>query len=132
MKQGPRKRPLVHLAEPACGARFAGAAFLVAGFSFFCAAAVAALRAESQRLVWYLMIKLSSTSSASGSGLASCPWGLLALVVGRHEPDRPLGRLGRGHQLAQSVEDLLELIAGIAAKAMLNKSVFLAGQRASL
>ncbi len=29
----------------------------------------------------------------------------------RDEPDRPLGRIGRRHQLTQGVEDLLELIA---------------------
>lgn len=37
------------------------------------------------------------------------------LLVG-DEPDGPLGRLGRRHEFAQRAEDLLELIAGVAAE----------------
>ena len=31
------------------------------------------------------------------------------LFLGRHEPDRPLGRIGRRHELADGLEDLLQL-----------------------
>ena len=47
------------------------------------------------------------------SDLASC-LRLLPLVLGRDEPDRPLGRIGRRHEFAQRVEDLLELVARVA------------------
>ena len=53
--------------------------------------------------------------SSPGSGLASC-LPLVALVVGGDEPDRPLGRIGRRHQIAQLIEDPLQLIARIAAE----------------
>lgn len=46
-----------------------------------------------------------------GSGLASCPRGHLPLVLGRNEPDRPLGRVRRRHEFAQGLEDLLEVLA---------------------
>ena len=50
------------------------------------------------------------------SGLESC-LPLLALVLGVDEPDRSLGRIGRRHEFAQHVEDLLELVARIAVDA---------------
>lgn len=53
----------------------------------------------------------SSTSDCAAqpiSSLASCPRCLLALFLGVDEPDRPLRRIGRRHEFAQSVEDLLE------------------------
>lgn len=41
---------------------------------------------------------------------------LAALVVGVDEPDGPLRRIGRRHQIAQRIDGLLELIARNAAK----------------
>ena len=48
-----------------------------------------------------------------GAGLVCC-LPLAALVIGVDEPDRPLGRIGLRYQIAQRIEDLLELVAGIA------------------
>ena len=42
--------------------------------------------------------------------------GLLALVFRRDESDRPLGRIGRRHEFAQRIEDLLELGSCVAAE----------------
>jgi hypothetical protein len=41
---------------------------------------------------------------------------LAALILWADKPDRPLGRIGRCHEFAQGVEDLLELGAGVAAE----------------
>lgn len=55
--------------------------------------------------------------SVPGSSLESCSRSLLAaLVLGLDEPDRPLRRIGRRHEFAQCVEDLLELVARVAAE----------------
>ena len=47
-------------------------------------------------------------SSPPASGLS-----LLALVLWRDEPNRPLGRIGWRHELVDRLDELLELIAGI-------------------
>ena len=52
---------------------------------------------------------------------------LAAFVLGRDEPNRPLGQIGRRHQLAQRLEDLLEVIARVAAE-----GVVVHGQRLGL
>ena len=41
---------------------------------------------------------------------------LAALVLRRDEPDRPLGRIGWRHELAQGLEDFSELLARVAAE----------------
>jgi len=46
----------------------------------------------------------SGAGVKSWSSLASCPRGLLPLVLGSDEPDGPLGRIGRRHEFAQGVE----------------------------
>ena len=51
-----------------------------------------------------------------GQVLPFAPRSLLTLVLGVDEPDRPLGRIGRRHEFAQGVEDLLQLIARVAAE----------------
>ena len=66
--------------------------------------------------------------TVAGSSLEHCPaTSLLALVLGADEPDRPLGRIGRRHEFAQGVEDLSELVAGVAAE-----GVVVLGQRFGL
>lgn len=52
---------------------------------------------------------------------------LFARLIGEHKPNRPLRRLGRRHQFAQRIEDLLELGSCVAAE-----GVVLHGQRIGL
>ena len=61
--------------------------------------------------------RLSRRPRASELSLAFCPRSLLAaLFFGIDEPNRPLGRIGWRHELAQGVEDLLEVGSVVSAE----------------
>ena len=65
----------------------------------------------------YFGDRVRPSKVAFGSAVVCAPltaYPYLPLIM-HHKPDQPLGRIGRGDELAQGVEDLLELDAGVAA-----------------